>query len=623
MFKEAEAPTSTVRRRIGGSPTDFQITRPFMPQDDVNREGAGSTTEIGGVLFQSATIESSDGLSRLVFSTIINDEIKLATYLNSRYAVARVSENSKQCFIIATKDRVTHDDVSSVVEMIENCGMSLVSEGPQGYFAQDGIVLSLAQGTLTADQLDVARSIRNDKDKNQLMDLFTRIVGWAYYNKASDLDFVVDNFADDSFVAFKISGKYIKPTQYKMPTRTISQMLGTVWQRTKGGADSSFQEVKEQQAALTLHLPSSKMIPGGAHIRLRWQGFPFDKGVVVTMRLQRLGGSAIIQTLEEAGYLPSQIDMLERVIRSRGGLRMMSGEVGSGKSTTIAMLMKRLPNDIKKVSVEDPVEIDVPGTYQKTIARDILASEDDPAFKAAAGSLFRSALDVLYLGEIRDQQTGLVARQVGESGHSVYTTIHARSALGILDRMCSPAIGVPRDVLASPGMMRLMVYQSLLPTTCPYCGLSPEDHAAKHGLQGADLHKHQEYFGRIESLYNLDTSALRLINKDGCDHCRQHDIPDLNGISGRTVVAEMVEPDDQMLEYILAGNSVELHRYWRSLSDMDYTSEDLTGKTAMECAILKASSGQIDPREIETHFTSFQTIELQRRGIRNRKGAAS
>jgi general secretion pathway protein E len=71
----------------------------------------------------------------------------------------------------------------------------------------------------------------------------------------------------------------------------------------------------------------------------------------------------------------------------------------------------------------------------------------------------------------------------------------------------------------------------------------------------------------------------------------------------------MVEPDDDMEEMILEGHSNTLNRYWRSLSNGIYDSEDMTGKTAMECAIYKATLGLIDPREIEDRFTAFETIE--------------
>jgi general secretion pathway protein E len=83
----------------------------------------------------------------------------------------------------------------------------------------------------------------------------------------------------------------------------------------------------------------------------------------------------------------------------------------------------------------------------------------------------------------------------------------------------------------------------------------------------------------------------------------------------------MVEPDEQMLEHVLKGDNVALHRYWRSTSNGIYDSDELTGKTAMECAVFKASQGVIDPREIEGRFESFETLEVKQQIVRSRRGA--
>ena len=338
-----------------------------------------------------------------------------------------------------------------------------------------------------------------------------------------------------------------------------------------------------------------------------------DKGTTVTTRIQRLGDSASIRSLDGAGYLQSHMDILKRVIHSEGGMVVFSGVVGSGKSTSLTSLMTMLPHDIKIVSFEDPVELEIPYAYQKTITRDLLATGPDPAFNSATRALYRSALDVLYLGEIRDRETGLVARQVAESGHSVYTTTHARSALGIFDRFSSPAIGVPRDVLGTPEIVKLLVYQALLPVTCPHCGKSPDDYASAFNLSGADLDSHHRYFDRLGQLYGIDPARYRMRDKNGCSHCQKEELPELNGFKGRTVVAEMIEPDEQMLEHVLTGNNIELTRYWRSLASARFDDPVLVGKTTMECAIYKAVHGVIDPREIEPRFMSFETVEAKRK----------
>jgi general secretion pathway protein E len=250
--------------------------------------------------------------------------------------------------------------------------------------------------------------------------------------------------------------------------------------------------------------------------------------------------------------------------------------------------------------------------YQKTITRDLAVVGDDPAFISAVRALFRSALDVLLLGEIRDSATAQVATNIVQSGHSVYTTMHAKSTFGVIDRLVSDAIGVDRNILTTDGIVKLLVYQALLPKTCVHCGKSPRDYEMAKELRGERLGEHRRYFERIERLYDFDTEQCRLRDHDGCEHCRREDLPELYGLSGRTVVAELLELDDEMLRLIHAQNNIDLYHHWRSLAKPGYTDTDLIGKNTMECAVLKSSMGIIDPREIEGRFMDYETVELKR-----------
>lgn len=579
---------------------------------------------LGGVRFNASEIDTTQGLAGVLFERVINDQIKLAPHLYSRIAVAQVSGNSKACVLFVDRAKVSSDDVQALVELLRNQGYNLAPEGAyQGHFAASSIVIALSQGHVSSEGLKAEREIARNPVKNSLMSSFTDIVVWAYINNADDIDFAVDLRSEHSQICFKIGGRYVRPDMFRLPTDTVMQMLGIAWQKSGGGSGAQFQTNVEQQARVELELPRSSRLPDGARVNLRWSGMAYDKGTVVTLRLQRLGDSARIRSLGDAGYFPSQMDVFRRVLQSEGGVICLAGVVGSGKSTSLAALMHMLPDHLKKISIEDPAELEIRGMYQKTVARDLSSTGADPAFVSAAKAIYRSALDVLLLGEIRDNTTGMLAREVSESGHSVYTTIHARSALGIIDRMASPAIGIPRDVLASPGILKLLVYQLLLPVTCPHCGKSPDDHAKNLGLADQALSEHQRYFDRLERLYQIESGKFRLRDERGCVHCRKEDLPEITGYAGRTVASEMVEPDDHMLELILAGNGVELQRYWRSMATASFQDMCLVGKTTMECAILKASLGIVDPREIEERFMSFETVDMKRSGGKFTRPAAS
>lgn len=127
---------------------------------------------------------------------------------------------------------------------------------------------------------------------------------------------------------------------------------------------------------------------------------------------------------------------------------------------------------------------------------------------------------------------------------------------------------------------------------CPGCKLK-----AIKLLQGEDAIEWEDYFSRIKRLYDIDPEKIYVRNPDGCDKCRRDGLPELNGLFGRTVVAELVEPDDYFLECIRDSKTIELSRYLASLRTSRYDEPDMTGKSAMDCAIYKMSKGEIDPRD--------------------------
>jgi type II secretory ATPase GspE/PulE/Tfp pilus assembly ATPase PilB-like protein len=563
----------------------------------------------GGLKFAENEIASTEDLTDIVFHRVINADVQMGQHMYSRIAIALLFESGKQCALFVDRRKATPDEIGEIATLLTNTGYVIAD----GYFAPSTIIISMSQGHLNGAMLKSARDIKRDPKLNALFQGFTDIVGWAYDNNADDLDFALDTLSEQSQICFKIGGRYIRPPQYLINTDTMAHLLGIAWQVSSGGASAQFDTRIEQQAQVSLTLPESSRRTSAARVRLRWSGMSNDRGTVVTMRLQRLGESALVKSLDQAGYLSTNMDTFRRVINSEGGLVCFAGPVGSGKSTSLAQLLAMLPPYLKIQSIEDPVELEIVRAYQKTVARDLFKTGHDESFLSAARAVYRSALDVMYLGEVRDTETGGIARQVVQSGHTVFTTIHARSGLGIVERLASPQIGIPRDVLGTPDILKLLVYQVLLPVNCKHCSLSPDDHVHKYGLKGAELEAHKAYFARIENLYDLDSNRYRLHDPEGCPRCRKEGLPEINGLNGRTVVCELVEPDEEMSGLIVDGRALSLQQYWRSLSDKTYDSENLTGKTAMECAIYKGAQGLIDPREIEARFSTFETIERKRR----------
>jgi general secretion pathway protein E len=562
--------------------------------------------------FSKDLIDSQDDLARIAFERCLNKEFNLAEHLSLQSAVLEIDPKNKICGFLLSQS-AGQPLIEALVAQISQRGWRLPDDGPQCWrTTSSNLLMSVVRGHIDSKQLNVIRQAARNPMLGSLWEAFRDIVWWAYQNKANDIDFILDTRhapgqAQLSQVAFKINGVYTKPERWQIPTETLIQMLGAAWQRSAGGHSSQFQSNEFQQAALKID-----GLPGGVRLNLRWSGLPTTNGTTVTMRLQRLGESLPIKSLEEAGYLPWHMSELLRALRAKGGLMTFAGTVGSGKTISLALLMDLLPPEVKIISMEDPVEVEMPNVHQTSIARDLAGGKESNAMKAGVSAALRSAFDHMIWGEVRDKETGLVVRAVLDSGHSVYTTTHAANCLMVVDKYMSPIVDIPKDVLGTPGNIKLNVYQALIPTLCD-CALDNE--AFESTLGQKELEAHKAYLSQFNALFKPNSQGryLRWLNPKGCSQCRNDDLPQLRGLKGRTVVAEMLSPDEHMCELILRGDKVAMHRYWRSLSDGDIESGNLAGKTALECAVHKALTLQnIDLRTIERHFESFVSLGIKK-----------
>jgi len=562
----------------------------------------------GEVRFSSVAIETEDVLAKQVaFSgDVLSASLGLSAHLWSHICPIEVKRSEKRCIVLVTDQYRNSDELREVLTLLAQRGYQLKSGPSANHFrCTPGMLLSVAKGSISADDLLKSRQLQANKRDSALWQTFNDVAAWAFSEKASDIHFNILIQQERSQIRFTIGGKYVAPERWALPTVMLSQMLGVAYQRSRGGADPTFIPTKEQQCNIFLSVPSGE---GGSETRvmLRWASMATDDGPQVTMRLLQLDVMQQSMTLEGLGYLPSQISMLRRAQKSEGGAIVFAGVVGSGKSTTIATVMSEIPSTRKVMTIEDPREYIIPGSHANTISRSLDGAGPDN-FKPKLATLKRSAFNDLLLGEIRDRETGLTFQDVVLSGQNLYSTTHARSALGIFDKLASPMVGIERDILATPGAVKLAVYQALLPVNCPKCRIDGR------AMLNANPVQMSEYVARLSRLYGLEPEQIYFRNSEGCAHCRREGLPDLYGLKGRTVVAEMVEPDEQMLEYVKDGNGLALARYMQTLPRTGYRDPCMDNKTTLDCAVYKMSCGEIDPREIEPRFSAFETIEIRQK----------
>lgn len=569
---------------------------PFLRRSSLPAVASAAVSEPQAASYQVTRIESQNDLMCLArpVRRMLSDEFDIGASSN-RFCPLQFEDGSVA--IAAVEDYHDSEQVDELERMVLRRQYRLAE--PSRLIVPATLLLALVRGQAAGTRTGPPRHSGADTRKSSMVDAFHDMVAWGVDHDASDMHLNVQTMAEESEVRFTVGGQYVAPARFaRMPTVTLMEILSVAWMDIQGGNGAVFDPAIEQQGRLHLQVR-------GRPVMLRWASLSADGGVSVCLRILLLD-RRVCTSFHDLGYLPSQVAMMDRARCSEGGAIVLAGVVGSGKSTTIAAMMSMIPETRKVVTLEDPVEYLIPGALQNTVTR-ALDGERRDSFDAKLRTTKRSAMNDLLVGEIRDRETGRAFMDVAGSGTSLYTTVHAGAAMLIPDRLASDFIGVSRDFLATPGVLKLLVYQALLPLLCQHCALdAPEEEAGQAAWQRCRQ--------RIASLYEVDISGLRVRNPRGCAMCSTHHLPELNGFVGRTVVAEMIEPgvDDEFLLCVRRGDNIEQRRRLSRQRRAAYDDPDMSGKTAMDCAVYKAVHGLVDPRDIEARFKSFDTVALER-----------
>lgn len=494
--------------------------------------------------------------------------------LAGRICPVELDDGSAAIFALA--DHVGSDQADELARRLAGRGYEMAS--PARYVLSASLLLAVSRDAFfSPSAAGWGPGIGGGSDRNALADAFHELVEWGVQNQASDLHLNVNLQEAESEIKYTLCGRYVAPERFRrMPTRMLMDMLSVAWMDVSGGNGAVFDPSAEQQGSLSRQY-------AGREVMLRWASMASEKGPSVCLRLLEKNRAACIPPLEALGYLPDQIAMLEQALAGGGGAVIFAGTVGSGKSTTLASLIARLPADRKVVTIEDPVEYTIPGAIQNSIARR-LDTDAHAAFATKLRALKRSAMSDVLLGEVRDRETGLAFMDLAGSGVNVYTTVHAPSAAFIPERLASEFIGVSRDFLAMPGTVKLLVWQALLPRLCECATFVIEDGGAGR----------ESWLAQLSSVFPGPVERLRSRNPHGCEKCRRQGLPELFGYQGRSVAAEMMEP---RAHHGLLG--------W--IRDRGRGKCPEPERSAMASAMAAAYRGMFDPADIEQRFHSFAT----------------
>ena len=201
---------------------------------------------------------------------------------------------------------------------------------------------------------------------------------------------------------------------------------------------------------------------GGHHRDIRVSVIVTPAGQSVVLRI--LGEEGEPWTLQDLGFHHEAEGVLGKAVGLRGGLFLVTGPTGSGKTTTLHSLLSALPREeLKIITLEDPVERVIKGIVQIQVNPSI-----GLAFSSLLSRVLRQDPDVIMVGEIRDEETARLAVRAAMTGHLVLASLHAGSVNEVPRRMVD--LGVPPYLI--PAVLKGVLSQRLVRRICPDCGLS-------------------------------------------------------------------------------------------------------------------------------------------------------
>ncbi len=364
-----------------------------------------------------------------------------------------------------------------------------------------------ADGAARKDELEQA-------EEASVIKLVNDLLAEAIADRATDVHF--EPYERELIVRYRIDGVLLRAN---VPP-AIHRFAPAILSRLKIMANLNVAEKRMPQDGRIAFRPR-----GGQEVDLRVSVIPmlFGEGVV----LRVLNKSAVMFGLDQLGMPASILRPWDQLIQRPHGILLVTGPTGSGKSTTLYASLNRIVSDeIKAITVEDPVEYHVPGVNQIQVNAKVGLD-----FAAGLRSILRHDPDVVLVGEIRDRETAETAVQASLTGHLVFSTLHTNDSASATTRLLN--MGVEPFLVSSS--VEGVLAQRLVRRICEQCGtrLDPAEVAA---IKPADL---------PEGFRPAPEDKVMRAAASGCRACRT------TGYKGRVGIYELMRVNDALREMII------------------------------------------------------------------------
>ena len=364
----------------------------------------------------SVTLATSD-----LIDPRVSDELSFVLTKEVRFVMAREED------VRARISQYYGDDTDSVADMLKSLGSGMDQDE-----------------ALKSDPNDVA-SLEGAANNNAVIKFVNLILYQGVVDRAADIH--IEPFEKDFQIRYRVDGAL-----YAMKAPDVS-MAPAIISRIKIMAGLNIAERRvPQDGRIAINV-------AGRPVDLRVSCLPTAHGESVVMRI--LDQSATSLDLENVGLAEDVYEQITMDIEKPNGIIVVTGPTGSGKTTTLYSVLRRINNiDTKILTAEEPVEYDVDGIVQVPINHEV-----GNTFPKVLRAFLRQDPDIMLIGEIRDLETAEVAIQAALTGHLVFSTLHTNDAAGAVMRFVD--MNVPPYMVAST--LEAVLGQRLLRTCCKEC----------------------------------------------------------------------------------------------------------------------------------------------------------
>ena len=303
-----------------------------------------------------------------------------------------------------------------------------------------------------------------DANDHHIVHLVDWLWQYAFDQRASDIH--LEPRRDAGIIRFRIDG--VLHEVYQIPYPVLVAMTARI--KILGRMDV-MEKRRPQDGRIKTRMPD------GEEIELRLSTLPTAHGEKVVMRI--FDPEVLQRDFSDLGFNKDEHETWQAMIRQPGGILLVTGPTGSGKTTTLYTTLKQLATpEVNVCTIEDPIEMIDPRLNQMQVNADIGLT-----FDAGVRALMRQDPDIIMVGEIRDLQTADMAIQAALTGHLVLSTLHTNDAPSSISRLVD--LGAPAYLLSST-LLGIMA-QRLVRVLCPHCKQKvpfqrEEDHARWNAL---------------------------------------------------------------------------------------------------------------------------------------------